>query len=383
MSPVRRNALLLALGLVFQSGMIQLAVALGTVTIVAVTGVEGILGLGPAVFLLAGAAAVGPAGRISDRVGRMPVIRTGFVLGIGGPAVTAAGCALESGVLVFLGLALCGAAQSIVLFGVVSGAIWGPLVFGPMFAGRALTPHDLVVPWLAAGLFTSVGLLISFGVRPDPKELSQAQAAPGEPEAPAAPLREILRRPGVATAMVAAVGSFAVMVGVMNLAGYVAVGHHHAQGSIFTIISLHIVGMYGLVLIAGDVIDRIGRRTSMVGGLCVMAVSNAGLVWLDSIAGMSLSLFGLGLGWCLAYVAATTELVDLAGASERGRLIGTTDLLSSVSGALLALGGGVVYTGAGGSVPLALSACGLAVFAAAWVAGNRPGPGILAPSAGS
>ncbi len=406
MSPVRRNALLLALGLVFQSGMIQLAVALGTVTIVAVTGVEGILGLGPAVFLLAGAAAVGPAGRISDRVGRMPVIRTGFVLGIGGPVVTAAGCALESGVLVFLGLALCGAAQSIVLlsraaaaemfpperrargmsivlFGVVSGAIWGPLVFGPMFAGRALTPHDLVVPWLAAGVFTVVGLAISFGVRPDPKELSQAQAAPGEPEAPAAPLREILRRPGVATAMVAAVGSFAVMVGVMNLAGYVAVGHHHAQGSIFTIISLHIVGMYGLVLVAGDVIDRIGRRTSMVGGLCVMAVSNAGLVWLDSIAGMSLSLFGLGLGWCLAYVAATTELVDLAGASERGRLIGTTDLLSSVSGALLALGGGVVYTGAGGSVPLALSACGLAVFAAAWVAGNRPDSAILAASARS
>jgi MFS family permease len=252
-----------------------------------------------------------------------------------------------------------------------------------MFAGRELTAHDLVVPWLAAGVFTVAGLAISFGVRPDPKLLSQTYAVSGQAEAPPAPLREILRRPGVATAMVAAVGSFAVMVGVMNLAGYVAVGHHHAQSSIFTIISLHIVGMYGLVLIAGDVIDRIGRRTSMVGGLCLMAVSNAGLVWLDSIAGMSLSLFGLGLGWCLAYVAATTELVDLAGASERGRLIGTTDLISSVSGALLALGGGVVYTGAGGSVPLALSACGLAVFAAAWVAGNRPDSGILAASARS
>src|SRR4051794_1649671 len=233
MTPVRRNALLLALGLVFQSGMIQLAVALGTVTIVAVTGVEGILGLGPAVFLLAGAAAVGPAGRISDRVGRMPVIRTGFVLGIAGPVVTAAGCGVGSGALVFLGLALCGAAQaivllsraaaaemfpperrargmSIVLFGVVSGAIWGPLVFGPMFSGRSLTPDDLVVPWLAAGAFTLVGLLVSFGVRPDPKDLSQSQSGAGQP-APAAPLREILRRPGVATAMVAAVGSFAVM----------------------------------------------------------------------------------------------------------------------------------------------------------------------------
>src|SRR5205085_1208875 len=186
----------------------------------------------------------------------------------------------------------------------------------------------------------------------------------------ASPLREILRRPGVSTAMVAAVGSFAVMAGVMNLAGYVAVGHHHAQGSIFTIISLHIVGMYGLVLVIGDVIERLGRATAMVTGLLVIAASNAALAWLDSIAGMSIALFGLGLGWCLAYVAATTELVDLAGPAERGRLVGATDLLSSTAGAALALGGGVVYTGAGGSVPLAATTAGLALFAAAWVAGN-------------
>lgn len=392
MSPVRRNALLLAAGLVFQSGMIQLAVALGTVTIVSVTGVKSILGLGPAVFLIAGALAVGPAGRISDRVGRMPVIRAGFVLGTLGPWVTAGGCAWRSGTLVFVGLGLCGAGQtivllsraaaaemfpparrargmSIVLFGVVSGAIWGPLVFGPMFAGRALRAPDLVVPWLAAGAFTIIGFLLSFGVRPDPKTFSARYATPAQ-ATEASPLREILRRPGVAIAMVGAVGSFAVMAGVMNLAGYVAVGHHHAQGSIFTIISLHIVGMYGLVLIIGDVIERLGRRTAMVGGLLVMAVSNAGLAWLDSIAGMSVSLFGLGLGWCLAYVAATTELVDLAGPAERGRLIGATDFLSSMAAAVLALGGGVIYTGGGGSVPLAAAAAGLAALAAAWVAGN-------------
>src|SRR3954449_5656435 len=115
MTDVRRNAFLLAGGLVFQSGMIQLAVALGTVTIVTVTGIEGILGLGPAVFLIAGALAVGPAGRLSDRVGRMPVIRGGFVLGIVGPWGTAAGCGTRSGALVFLGLGLCGAGQTIVL----------------------------------------------------------------------------------------------------------------------------------------------------------------------------------------------------------------------------------------------------------------------------
>ena len=393
MNPVRRNAFLLAAGLVFQSGMIQLAVALGTVTIVSVTGVDSILGLGPAVFLLAGAAAVGPAGRLSDRVGRMPVIRGGYVLGILGPLVTGGGCAASSGLLVFLGLGLCGAGQtivllsraaaaemfpperrargmSIVLFGVVSGAIWGPLVFGPLFSGKNLSAHDLVVPWLAAAGFTAGGLALSFGVRPDPKVLGTAHLDRSRATEQAAPLREILRRPGVATAVVAGVASFALMAGVMNLAGYVAVGHGHAHGDVFTVISFHIVGMYGLVLIVGDLIERIGRRRSMVIGLGLIAAANAGLAWFSSIAGMSLSLFGLGLGWCLAYVAATTELVDLANASERGRLVGLTDLLSSVLAASLALGGGVVYTGAGGSVPLALGATGLAVFAAAWVAGN-------------
>jgi hypothetical protein len=85
---------------------------------------------------------------------------------------------------------------------------------------------------------------------------------------------------------------------------------------------------------------------------------------------MSASLFGLGLGWSLSYVAASTELIGLAAPAERGRLIGTTDLLSSFGGAALALGGGVVYTGGGGSVPLAVLATGLSILAAAWVAGS-------------
>jgi MFS family permease len=420
-SPVHRNALLLAGGLVFQSGMIQLAVALGTVTIVAVTGIEGILGLGPAVFLIAGALAVGPAGRISDRVGRMPVIRFGFCLGTGGPLITALGCASRSGELVFLGLGLCGAAQSIVLlsrtaaaemfpparrargmsivlFGVVSGAVWGPVVFGPMFAGRELTPHDLVVPWAFAGLFTLAGLALSFGVRPDPRDISAAHSLTeprtgrgsvkdeaahslteprtgrGSVKDEAAPLAEILRRPGIATAMVGAIASFAVMVGVMNLAGYVAVGHHHHQSDVFTIISAHIVGMYGLVLVTGDVVERIGRRRAIVIGLATMAASNIALVWVDGILGMSVSLFGLGLGWNLSYVAANTELVDLAAPSERGRLIGLNDLLASFAGAALALAGGVVYSG-GGVMPLAASAAALAAIPAAWVLLLPSGPG--------
>jgi MFS family permease len=388
-SPARRNAILLAAGLVCLSGMIQLAVALGTVTIVAVTGVKSILGLGPAIFLIAGALAVGPAGRLSDRVGRMPVIRSGYALGIVGPALTALGCWAVSGELVFLGLACCGASQAIVLlsraaaaemfaperrargmsfvlFAAVSGAIFGPLIFGPLFANRPLTPDELAWPWLGSSLFALAGLLVSLGIKVDPKELSKRWATPAQQTEVAAPLAVILRRPGVATALAGAVASFAVMVGVMNLAGYVAVGHHHSHGDIFTVISFHIVGMYGLVLVVGGVVDRIGRTLSMAIGLAVMAVSNAALIWLTGIPGMSLSLFGLGLGWNLAFVAASTQLVSLAAPVERGRLIGFSDLLSSFCGAALALGGGVIYT-AGGSVPLAVFAAALAALPACWI----------------
>jgi len=329
--------------------------------------VNAILGLGPAVFLIAGALAVGPAGRISDRVGRMPVIRFGFVLGIAGPAVTALGCWTVSGPLVFLGLGLCGASQAIVilsraaaaemfppdfrargmsfvLFGAVSGAIWGPLVFGPIFADRALTPHELAGPWLGTSLFAVAGLVVAMLVRPDPKELSKRYPTEAGDDGPAAPLAEILRRPGVAVAMVAAVASFAVMVGVMNLAGAVIVGHGHGHGDVFTVISAHIVGMYGLVLVVGDLIDRFGRRRALAGGLVTMGVSTLSLAWVDSIGAMSLSLFGLGLGWVFAYVGATSELVDRAALSERGRLVGFSDLLSGLTGATLAVVFGAVYT---------------------------------------
>ena len=51
-------------------------------------------------------------------------------------------------------------------------------------------------------------------------------------------------------------------------------------------------------------------------------------------------LFGLGLGWNLAFVSATTTLVNCAAPSERGKLVGFSDLLSGLTGASLALLGG-------------------------------------------
>ena len=109
-------------------------------------------------------------------------------------------------------------------------------------------------------------------------------------------------------------------------------------------ISLHIVGMFGLVLVVGQLIDRVGRRRALIGGLAIMAVSTVMLAWVESILAMSVSLFLLGLGWNLSYVAASAELVTHARPVERGRLVGFTDLMAGLLAAALALLGGLAYT---------------------------------------
>jgi MFS family permease len=363
-TPVRRNTLLLAAAMAVYSSVLQLVAAVSSLTFVLVTGVEGLLGLGPAIFLIASGLTAVPAGRLMDRVGRRPVIAGGYLLGATGCSLTALATNVDSTPLVIAGFALTGAASGIallirtaagdmypperrargisyVLFGSVFGAILGPAVFGPLFAGRELDAGTLTVPWLVAAGISLVPLVLIYFVRPDPKEIAERLAVEDGPPPPAAPLREILRRPGVRPAMVAALASFGVMVSVMNLTGYVVVEHHHhAQSSVFPIIGAHVLGMYALVLFVGALIDKIGRGPALGGGLCVMAISTIGLMFFDSVFASAVLLFGLGVGWNLSFVAATAQLADLTQASERGRLMGFNDLLSALLGASLALLGG-------------------------------------------
>jgi MFS family permease len=390
--------------LVLLSGVLQLAVAVATITLVLVTGIESILGLGPAIFLTAGALAALPAGRLMDRFGRVPVISGGFVVGMVGCVFTALGCVVDNAPLVILGFLGVGAmngavllartaaadmypedkkarAISYVLFGALFGAALGPLVFRPLFAGKDFELDTLVIPWFAAAAMCVVGLAIALAIRPDPRtialELQRAGIAAGDPPAePAAPLGEILRRPGVPSAVIAALASFAVMAGVMNLTGYIVVGHEHEQADVFTVISLHIVGMFGLVLVVGQLIDRVGRRRSLIAGLAVMAVSTVMLAWVVSIPSMSASLFLLGLGWNVSYVAASAELVTHAKPVERGRLVGFTDLMAGLLAAGLALIGGLAYT-EWGVVAIAVGAT-VAVVAPALVImfARRPAPAL-------
>src|SRR4051794_41792336 len=89
--PIGRNTALLSAALAANSAMLQLSAAVASLTLVLVIGVEGLLGLGPAIVLASGALAALPAGRLMDRIGRVPVLAGGFALGAAGGALAAAG----------------------------------------------------------------------------------------------------------------------------------------------------------------------------------------------------------------------------------------------------------------------------------------------------
>jgi MFS family permease len=397
--PIARNTALLSAALATNSAMLQLSAAVASITLVLVLDVEGLLGLGPAIVLAAGALAAVPAGRSMDRFGRVPVLAAGFCVGAMGCALAALGSAQESAPAVLAGLVGVGSANgaallartaagdmypperrargiALVLFGAVFGAILGPAVFSPLLAGRELDGDALAPLWLAAGGFELVGLAIVAAVRPDPKKIAALlHQKPMEANPRAAPMGELLRRPGVVPALLAAQASFGVMVGVMNLTGAVVVDHFHHEGhNVFPIIGAHVIGMYALVIVVGGVVDRIGRTRSLSGGLMLMALSVSGLLWVESVPATGAALFGLGLGWNLSFVAATAELADRTEPWERGSLLGFNDLLSGGTGAALALLGGVALT-ALGVAALAIGAVALVVAPALWILRDgRPTP---------
>jgi MFS family permease len=124
--------------------------------------------------------------------------------------------------------------------------------------------------------------------------------------------------------------------------------------------------MYALVLVIGTLIDRIGRPPALAGGLLVMAASALSLVWVTGVAGIAVALFGLGIGWNLSFVAATATLADCAAPWERGKLLGFNDLLAGMTGATLALVGGLALS-AIGVAALAIGGAVLVIAPALWI----------------
>lgn len=199
--------------------------------------------------------------------------------------------------------------------------------------GRALGSTPEVAGWLVGGGLLAVAAVLMLVWKPlrpvvagtPPARLTMAQA---------------FRIPGVRSTALAVATAQGLMVTLMSLTPLRA--HHMGvdHAGVAALISGHILGMFGFGWLTGPLIDRWGLRFGYVGGAALL-LSAALTAPLPGTAWLGISMFLLGLGWNLAFVAGSKALTRFPAAQ------GVTDSLGFVASGLGTLIGGVVIARAG------------------------------------
>jgi MFS family permease len=323
-----------------------------------------------------------------DRIGRRRVLALGQLFGVMGSAIAVAAVADRSFNLFLLGLVLVGMARSAVdlgrfvaaevhlpakrgraisnvVLGSTVGAIFGPLLVGPMGnLAKWIGFPELSGAYMAgfAVLAAAAGLIFA-GLRPEPRDIGRELARIHPeliPQQAPRPLSEILRHPGVIVAMATMAFAQMVMVIPMSITSVHMKDHQHALTAVSIVISSHTLGMFAFSVLSGRMTDRWGRgRTILLGSTvlilsCLMAAPSINLLPL------TVALFLLGLGWNFAYVAGSTLLADQLSPRERAKTQGVNDLFLNLSSGASQIGSGFVYA-AGGYGVMALTAAAMAL----------------------
>lgn len=358
----------------------------------------------PGTLLLIGAAVAAPwAGRLMQRSGRRRGLALGFFVGAVGMVVGAVAIVAHIFPLFLLGLLLIGGARgavdqsryaaadaqipqhraraiSTVIFAGTVGAIAGPALVKPsglLMSSMSLDP--LAGPiWVSTLLFGLAGLLILTLLRPDPRDIARAIAAEYPditmPSGPARPLRQIMSLPAAWLALMAMVIGQVVMVLVMSVTSLHMHNHNHGLEDVSLVIMAHTLGMYGLSVVNGALIDRIGRKAAIAGGAVLLGLGSLLAPTSLMTQWLALALFLVGLGWNLCYIAGSSLLSDILAPSERGRIQGLNELIVNVASAISSLSSGLILAYLGyatlGTISAALALAPLVLLA--WLGLARP-----------
>ena len=369
--------------------------AIGSISGVQLAGTERIAGWPSTAQLLGGTIAAYIAGRVMNRFGRRIGLSLGYIVGIGGGlvatlAVIAGNFALFLGGMLLLGAArgtsdqsryaaadvspapMRSRAVSTIVFAGTIGAVLGPAL--TPIAGQlaeSLGFDQLAGPWFATSIMMMITLVVVFiFLRPDPRDVARqinAQEAKDHSAValpPARSFRQVLMDPLVRVALVAMGLAQAVMVMVMTITPVHMTHYAHGLTDISFVISMHILGMYGLSIVTGWISDRLGRTPAIVIGslmliaACILAPTN------PETLPLAASLFLLGLGWNFCFVAGSALLTDRLAVNEQPRIQGSADLVVGAASVIGSLSSGELMAGAGYG---AASAIGIGVALAVLV----------------
>ena len=328
-------------------------------------------GVPSAVYLLGSALAASVWGVLMDKFGRRNMIALGLVLGVAGSGLVVVAVNQSVLLLMLVGMALVGFAQSAVLLGRFAaaevhppekrgaaisnvvlggtfGAIFGPLLVGPMGKFSLRIGMDELAGAYIAGLvlFGIASVIISIGLRPDPREVGKQVATlypDSAPEGEARPISVIFHQPAALTAVIAMVLGQVVMVAIMGITSLHMGDHSHQLSDISAVISAHTLGMYAFSVVSGRLTDKWGRGPVILTGAATLLLACLTAPLSPDVLPLAVSLFLLGLGWNFCFVGGSTLLADQLSPAERARTQGRNDLLVGLASATGVFGSGLVY----------------------------------------
>jgi MFS family permease len=363
------SALMLAQSL--SSAAYSTSIAINQLAVVDMTGQRTLGGLPTAVILSGSALLAYGAGRAIPRFGRRIVLSIGALMGGVGALLAGAGILAWTLPGLIFGLFVLGMgrgvldhsrytageinpperrarALSYVVWGGTVGGVAGPLL-SPWLSGLGVSLgwNQYAGPLFGTGLLYVISSAVIFVLLAvDLKGMAERVAAQS-PKAGAPPATsnrsfgQVLREsPGARVAAVAMTAGQASMALMMSCISIHMKDHGHPLWDISIVTSVHIMGMFALSPLVGQLSDRIGRRAViMIGALIAITGSLLVPVSLDTPV-IAVAEFMVGLGWSGCFVAGSALLTDALGIAERSRLQGTNDAFVNIGTAMGSLGSG-------------------------------------------
>ncbi len=345
-------------------------------------GFTSLIGL-PATLISASAAlSAGLFGALMLSRGRRFGLASAFALGAAGAGLGFAGARAGLLPVFLLGASLMGAAQGgyqqaryaaaesvpeahrgtalglLMLMSVVGSLLMTGFSGAVERLGAALGTSPEVAGWLVGGGLLGVAALLLLAWRPVAGPAGGARKA--RPR-----LAATFRQPGVRSTALALATAQGLMVTLMSLTPHRAHEMGVSHAGVAVLISVHIAGMFGFGWLTGPLIDRLGVRLGYGGGAALLAVA-ALTAPLPGTTPLGLSMFLLGLGWNLTFVAGSKALSRWPAAQ------GVTDGLGYVAAGAGTLLGGVVIAAAGfPALAYGCAVLSLLPLLSAWRAGGR------------
>lgn len=354
-------------------------IAVAAIVAADVSGSDALSGLATTMQVLGGALFTIPVAALMARSGRRAGLIAAYLIGAVGAMLAITATASGQFWMLLIGTTLFGAATtannqarfaatdlsrperrgrhlSWVVWATTLGSVLGPNMIGP--GGRVADLLGLP-PLAGAWIFSLVGfalaaIVLQVLLRPDPLLLARSlhAVAPAEQAAAGSArrgsvmqgLRLIRSTPAALWGTVTLSIGHVVMVGVMVMTP-LHMRHGHAEiEAIGLVISLHILGMFGLSPVAGQLVDRIGApRVALVGvGILTLACLLAGISGDGHSVILTVGLILLGLGWSCTMVSGSGAIAGAVPVGERAAVQGAADLVMGLTGAAGGAVAGVV-----------------------------------------